>query len=114
MFLLSPNSSKASTGGMSDILIGYVSIYIVIPLLVVAPIIRMALRAKRNPELKKFVAPSIAIALISLAILFGLATQYFSFNFRPPYQNEFWESLYLLALPSAYFWFQNGNKPNAT
>ena len=58
--------------------------------------------------------PSLVITLISLAVLYGLATQYFSFNFKPPYQNELWESLYLLALPSAYFLFQKGNKPNAT
>ena len=112
--LLLPASSKASSEGMGSILIGYVSIYIVIPLLVLIPTIRLIFLSKRNSGLKKFVISSLAVTLVSLVVLFTLATQYFSFNFMPPYHNEAWESLYLLVLPSAYFWFKKGNKPNAT
>lgn len=112
--LLLPTTTKASTEGIGSVLFGYVSIYLVIPILVLVPVLRLAFLSKRNMELKKLIAPSLAIALISLVILFALATQYFSFNFKPPYKNELWEGLYLLVLPSAYFLFQKGNKPNAT
>ena len=111
---LSPASSNASSDGLDEIFLGYLSIYVVIPILVLIPTIRLILLSRRDLELKKKIIPSIAIALVSLAVLFALGTQYFSFNFKPPYHIEHWESLYLLVLPSTYFLFQKGNNSNAT
>jgi hypothetical protein len=114
LLLAMPTSSLASTDGLGSVLFGYVSIYLLIPILVLVPPLRLLRQSKKATNLKKFVFPSLAIAFVSLVILFALATQYFSFNFRPPYKNELWEILYLLVLPSAYFLFQKGNKPNAS
>lgn len=104
-----PTSSNASSDGLENIFLGYLSIYVVIPILVLTPTIRLVILSKRNLELQKKVVPSIATTLISLSVLFAVGTQYFSFNFKPPYQNEHWEILYLLVLPSTYFLFRKGN-----
>jgi len=106
LLLVMPTSSLASTDGLGSVLFGYVSIYLLIPILVLVPTLRLLHQSKKDTNLKKFVFPSLAVAFVSLIILFALATQFFSFNFRPPYKNEPWESLYLLVLPSAFFLFQ--------
>ena len=83
-------------------------------MLILSPTIKLVFQAQKQHEFKKLVGPSIAVALISLSVLFALATQYFSFNFSPPYKAEPWASLYLLVLPSTYFLFRKGSKPDAT
>lgn len=113
-FSLIPTASYASTEGLGSVLFGYLSIYLIIPVLILTPTIKLVFQSNKDSKLKKWIGPSIAVALISISVLFALATQYFSFNFSPPYKAEPWEILFLLALPSAYFLFQQGEKSNAT
>ena len=109
-----PASCLASTGGLGSILLGYLSIFVLIPILIIFPPIKLLYLSKKNKRQKKIARINLAISILSLALLFVLATQYFSFNFKPPYKNEIWESLFLLAIPTFILWFvSRRNNSNA-
>ena len=100
-----PSLGMASTGGMGDVIAGYFSIYVLIPVLGLLPTARLIyLHIKRSIS-RKIANIAITIYLIKLLILFFMATQYFSFNFHPPYKKEAWELLYFLVIPPYLFFF---------
>lgn len=107
-----PSFVLASTGGLGDIYLGYLSIYVLIPILVLLPTIRFLYLAIRKSINKKLAYLSLIVSTVSLLILFILATQYFSFDFKYLHRNERWESLFLLVLPTYISWFLFRKKNN--
>lgn len=108
--LFTPGLGLASTGDLGDIYLGYFSIYVLMPILILLPTLKFVYLSIRKSVNRKLAYLSSIVSITSLLILFVLATQYFSFDFKFLRGNEQWEVLFLLVFPSYIFWFLASRK----